>query len=149
MAPVYGFCDANCKQQVYTVTEIIAILEQLIQGGSLDKINPALLPIVAAIREQHNNKDINFWFGTEAELNAIEPKITTKLLMARIDGENNLYLCSDDTTLDVWKEEMLAAALNLVSEQLNNKISKGDVDNIVVVESLPETPDEKTLYLIV
>lgn len=115
MAPVYGFCDANCKQPVYTVQETITILEQLIQGGSMAEINPALLPVVAAIREQHNNKDINFWLGTEAELNAINPAVTTKLLMPRVDGENNLYLCSDDSTLDTWKNEILAAARELVT----------------------------------
>lgn len=121
MAPVYGFCDANCKQPVYTVGEITTILEQLIQGGSLDKIDPALLPIVAAIREQHNNKDIKFWLGTEAELNAIDPVVTTKLLMPRIDGENNLYLCSDDSTLETWKNEILAAARALVTGYATNE----------------------------
>lgn len=115
MAPVYGFCDANCKQPVYTVNETIAILEQLIQGGSLEKIDPALLPIVAAIKEQHNNNNIKFWLGTEAELNAIDPAVTTKLLMPRIDGDNNLYLCSDDSTLEAWKNEILATARALVT----------------------------------
>lgn len=116
MAPVYGFCDANCKHEVYTATEVMAILEQIIQGGSLAVVDPSMLPIVAAVKEKHNNENVNFWVGTEAELNALQLSTTPVLLMARIDTNNNLYLCKDDTTLESWKSDVLRDARALITD---------------------------------
>ena len=118
---VFGICKANCKWPVYTKNQILSILQQMIDAGSLQGIDPTESPIVALIREKRANGNVSFWVGTEAQFNAISPAVSASLVMARIDADGNIYLCTDDTTFADWKAEIVAAAESIANQVVNGK----------------------------
>lgn len=110
---VYGVCDANCRVPVYSREQMLAILQQAIEAGSLQGIDVTKSPVVRLIRESRADQNISFWVGTEAEYNAISPAVAGSIVIARIDANGNVYLCTDDTTFSNWQ----AATLELLEEQ--------------------------------
>lgn len=110
---VYGVCDANCRVPVYSREQMLAILQQTIEAGSLQGVDVTKSPVVRLIRESRADQNIAFWVGTEAEYNALSPAPGAALAMARIDASGNVYLCTDDTTFESWQ----AATLELLQEQ--------------------------------
>ena len=107
---VYAMCDAKCKFPVYTQQQITTILQQLIETGSLAGIDPTLSPVVKLIQEQHKDKQLSLWLGTEAEYNALDPQPTANLVMLRTDANGKLYLCTDDSTLQGWYDKIMQDA---------------------------------------
>lgn len=121
---VFGFCNQNCKHPVYTQTQVLSILQQAIDAGSLAGINPDDSPIVALIREQHENSNLAFWIGSEAEFNALSPKPTTALVMGRLDSNGKLYFCTDDSTLTDWQTQTVQMAAAEASEAVSGVVAQ-------------------------
>lgn len=113
---VYGYCGANCKYEVYSKEQMTAILQQLIDSGSLAGVDPTLSPVVKLIQEQHNSKQLSLWLGTEAEYNALDPQPAASLVMLRTDADGNLYLCTDDSTMQGWYDSIVTAAAAAAGE---------------------------------
>lgn len=120
--PVYGIDNGNNKHEVYTTEELLAILQQAIDGGSLQGIDPEKNPIVAAVRESHNNSDVTFWSGTEAEFNELTG-VTSELVGARIGSDGKLYILTGDTTLSDTVEAARQAALEATEGMKREVIS--------------------------
>ena len=104
---VFGLCGANCKYPVYTQQQIISILQQLLENGSLDGVNPDIQTSAEYVLEQQNKRNLSFWLGTESQYNSLSPVPRVSLIMARIDENGMMYLCTDDSTLQAWKESTL------------------------------------------
>lgn len=120
--PVHGIDDGNNKHDVYTAEEVLSILQQAIDNGTLQGIDPEQNPIVAAVRENHNNSDITFWSGTEAEFNELVG-VTSELIGARIGSDGKLYLLTGDTTLSDTVEAARQAALEATEGMKREVIS--------------------------
>lgn len=113
---VYGHCAANCKWEVYSKEQTMAILQQLVESGSLAGCDPALSPVVKLIQEQRGGKQLSLWMGTEAEFNALEPQPAASLVMLRTDASGQLYLCTDDSTMQGWYDKIMRDAAAQISE---------------------------------
>lgn len=120
--PVHGIDNGNNKHEVYTTEELLSILQQAINSGSLQGIDPTQTPIVAAVRESHNNSDVTFWSGTEAEFNELTG-VTSELIGARIGSDGKLYLLSGDTTLSDTIQACYDAALEATEGMKREVIS--------------------------
>ena len=120
--PVHGIDDGNNKKDVFTTEEVLSILQQAIDSGTLQGIDPDETPIVAAVRESHNNSDVTFWSGTEAEFNELTG-VTSELVGARIGSDGKLYLLTGDTTLSDTVEAARQAALEATEGMKREVIS--------------------------
>ena len=120
--PVHGIDNGNNKHEVYTTEELLSILQQAINSGSLQGIDPTQTPIVAAVRESHNNSDVTFWSGTEAEFNELTG-VTSELVGARIGSDGKLYILTGDTTLSDTVEAARQAALEATEGMKREVIS--------------------------
>lgn len=116
---IYGFCDANCRVPVYSREETLAILQQMIEAGSLQGIDITKSPVVRLIREGRADKDVSLWVGTEAEYNALG--VTAGLVMGRIGANGAVYLCTDDSALQAWHDQAVADAEQAAAEVLTGK----------------------------
>ena len=120
--PVHGIDDGNNKKAVYTTEEVLAILQQAIDSGSLQGIDPEKNPIVAAVRESNKNSNLTFWSGTEDEFNALVG-VTSELIGARIGSDGKLYLLTGDTTLSDTIQACYNAALEATEGMKREVIS--------------------------
>lgn len=147
---VYGVCDANCRVPVYSREQMLAILQQAIEAGSLQGIDVTKSPVVRLIRESRADQNISFWVGTEAEYNAISPAVAGSIAIARIDANGNVYLCTDDTTFSNWQaatlellQEQQAEALGAFAESVNAAIA-GKADGATVNAAIAKKQDKHT-----
>lgn len=120
--PVHGIDNGNNKKDVYTTEEVLSILQQAIDSGTLQGIDPDETPIVAAVRESHNNSNVTFWSGTEDEFNALDIE-DSELIGARIGSDGKLYLLTGDTTLSDTVEAARQAALEATEGMKREVIS--------------------------
>lgn len=108
---VYGFDDGNNKREVYTKEEVINIVRQAIENHSTAGIDPELVAIPPAIKEQNENVNARFWIGTAADFNALE--ISAIDYLTKVDENKNVYLVKDQALIDLLNNEATqAAALN-------------------------------------
>ena len=122
MPTVYGLCNNNCRYPVYTQEQVLSILQQAIDAGNLQGINPDDSPVVALIRETNKNVNVSLWVGTESEYNTIAPG--AGLVMGRIGADGKLYFCTNDTTLQDWYEKTVADAETAATNALTAKQDK-------------------------
>lgn len=141
---VNGVCNANCKYPVYTKTQIVSILKQLLEAGSLAGIDATQELSVRAIKETNGSKDISFWIGTEAQYNAITPAPAESFCMARVSADGGVYLCTDDTSLQDWHtavvDDAAAAAAVILAEIQENAYT---ADNPPTAAECGAVPAEK------
>lgn len=114
--PVKGHDNGNNLHDVYTTNEVLSILQQAIDNGSMQGIDPSLNPIIDVVRESHANNNLTFWQGTEAEFNALG--ISGEILGAKIDENGKIYVLTGDTTLS----DAVANAAAAAQEVLANKV---------------------------
>lgn len=93
---VYGVCDNNCKYPVYTREEVLSLLQQVINDGSLLNVN-ADYALISKMRDINGGEDIVFWSGTEAEFNALNPAPAVHHIIPRRGADGTIYICIDDT----------------------------------------------------
>ncbi|QHJ73719.1 hypothetical protein [Butyrivibrio virus Bo-Finn] len=95
---VYGFDDGNNKQEVYTKQEVLSILQQAIDQGRTEGIDPSLVPQSSGMKEKNHGQSMAFWVGTSAEFNALHLNNVQKFI-GYVDENNNVYIMTDDDTL--------------------------------------------------
>lgn len=123
------------KKETYTAEEVLSILQQTIDAGSIQGIDPTKSPVVALIRESNADDNISLWVGSEAEFNALSPAPTAWLVMGRLDANGKLYFCTDDTTLSGWKTETVQAATESAQQVCNETKAEIDADKADKVSS--------------
>lgn len=123
--PVKGRDDGNNLHDVYTTNESLSILQQAIDSGSMQGIDPSLNPVVEAIKESHADNNLTFWQGTEAEFN--ELGISGEILGAKIDSNGKIYVLTGDTTLS----DAVANAAAAAEQVLGNKADISTVNALV------------------
>lgn len=135
---VYALCPNNCKFETMTKEQIVSMLQQLIETGSLADVDAMKDLTVAAIKETHAGQDIKFWVGTEAEYNAIKPTVAAGFVMARIDENGAVYLCTDDSTMQGWHDstvaEARAAAAEVLAEVLGHVARKDNPHGVTAAQ---------------
>lgn len=122
--PVKGRDDGNNLHDVYTTNESLSILQQAIDSGSMQGIDPSLNPVVEAIKESHADNNLTFWQGTEAEFN--ELGISGEILGAKIDSNGKIYVLTGDTTLS----DAVANAAAAAEQVLGNKADISTVNSL-------------------
>ena len=95
---VYGVCDNNCKHPVYTREEVLSLLQQAINNGSLLNID-ADYAAIKQIVSDNGGANVKFWTGTEAEFNALDPAPAVGHFIPRRAEDGTIYICIDDTTI--------------------------------------------------
>lgn len=133
--PVKGRDDGNNLHDVYTTNESLSILQQAIDSGSMQGIDPSLNPVVEAIQESHADNNLTFWQGTEAEFN--ELGISGEILGAKIDSNGKIYVLTGDTTLS----DAVANAAAAAEQVLGNKA------DISTVKALASAINGTVLFL--
>ena len=113
--PVKGRDDGNNLHDVYTTNESLSILQQAIDSGSMQGIDPSLNPVVEAVKESRANNNLTFWQGTEAEFN--ELGISGEILGAKIDSNGKIYVLTGDTTLSDAVANAAAAAEQVLEDK--------------------------------
>lgn len=98
MINIYAFCDNNCKHLVYTREEVLSLLQQAINDGSLKNID-ADYAAVKSVVDSNAGSDITFWTGTEAEFNALNPVPKVNHFIPRRGEDGKIYICIDDTSI--------------------------------------------------
>lgn len=93
---VYGVCDNNCKHLVYTREEVLSLLQQAINDGSLHNIDVEYAAIKKIVSD-NGGADVKFWTGTEADFNALDPKPITFNFIPRRADDGTIYICIDDS----------------------------------------------------
>ena len=127
--PFYALSGTDhCKRETYTAEEVLSILQQMIEAGSIQGIDPTKSPVVALIRESNADYNISLWVGSEAEFNALSPAPTAGLVMGRLDANGKLYFCTDDTTLSGWKTETIQEATEHAQQVCNATKAATDED---------------------
>lgn len=109
MINIYAFCDNNCKHLVYTREEVLSLLQQAINDGSLKNID-ADYAAVKSVVDSNAGSDITFWTGTEAEFNALNPAPKVNHFIPRRGEDGKIYICIDDTSISNLPSEPLTAA---------------------------------------
>lgn len=93
---VYGVCDNNCKHLVYTREEVLSIIQQAVNDGSLLNID-ADYAAISKLRDNNGGEDVVLWTGTEAEFNALDPAPTVSYFIPRRGADGMIYICLDDS----------------------------------------------------
>lgn len=106
---IYAFCDNNCKHLVYTREEVLSLLQQAINDGSLKNID-ADFAAVKRVVDGNAGSDITFWTGTEAEFNALNPAPKVNHFIPRRGEDGKIYICIDDTSISNLPTTPLTAA---------------------------------------
>lgn len=144
--PVKGRDDGNNLHDVYTTNESLSILQQAIDSGSMQGIDPSLNPVVEAIQESHADNNLTFWQGTEAEFN--ELGISGEILGAKIDSNGKIYVLTGDTTLS----DAVANAAAAAEQVLGNKADISTVNALVSAANgvvLYERPNSESVGTII
>lgn len=115
--PVKGHDDGNNLHDVYTTNEVLSILQQAIDNGSMQGIDPSINPVVESVREAHSNNNLTFWQGTEAEFNALG--VSGEIVGAKIDSNGKIYVLTGDTTLSDAVANAAAAAQQVLSNKVD------------------------------
>ena len=105
---VYGFCDDNCRFLVYTREEVLSLLQQAINDGSLLNID-ADYAAIKKIADGNGGDNITFWTGTEAQFNALDPKPAVAHFIPRRGTDGTIYICLDDSAVAALPTEPLTA----------------------------------------
>ena len=95
---IYGVCDNNCKHLVYTREEVLSLLRQVVEDQSLLNVD-ADFAAIKKIIDINGGENVQFWTGTEAEFNALDPKPTISRFIPRRGLDGTVYICIDDTGL--------------------------------------------------
>lgn len=109
MINIYAFCDNNCKHLVYTREEVLSLLQQAINDGSLKNID-ADYAAVKSVVDSNAGSDITFWTGTEAEFNALNPAPKVNHFIPRRGEDGKIYICIDDTSISNLPTTPLSSA---------------------------------------
>jgi len=104
---LYGFDDANCKHEVYSKEEVLALIEEALEGNDPRTISEALLIAPDKITEINASETASFWIGTSAQFAALG--VSGGQFIGRLDENNNIYVLSDDTTITDINAELDAA----------------------------------------
>lgn len=105
---VYGFCDDNCKFLVYTREETLSLLQQAINDGSLQNVDPEFAAIKKII-DSNGGENIVFWTGTESQFNVLDPKPATRRFIPRRGTDGTIYICIDDSAIDSLPTEPMTS----------------------------------------
>lgn len=107
----YVMCGSNCRYESMTKEQIMTAIEQAISTGEIGDVDTGF---VTKIKEQNNGAGLSFWVGTQAEYNALDPKLN-----------NCFYIITDDTTADDINAaiEALQARLATIENKVNNKMN--------------------------
>lgn len=82
----YCFCSSNCRYETMTKEQILAAIEQAVNGGVIGDVDAGF---ITKVKEKNGGKSVTFWVGTQAQYNAIAER-----------EENCLYIITDETTFD-------------------------------------------------
>lgn len=108
----YGFCENDCRREVYTKEQTVALLQAAIDNGSLASCTGNV--IISEVQEINKNVGLKFWLGTQAEYNAIENY-----------SADVHYIITDDTTLESLNNAV--AALQADESVTTTKLATGSV----------------------
>lgn len=109
---VFALDDGANKHLTMTREQITAAIIEAVNNGTIDNIDAGF---ITKIKELNNNKELQFWIGTNAEFDALKEKST-----------DTLYVFTDDPTI----------------EDINNRISELDEKAALNFSSLTQADSE-------
>lgn len=104
----YVISDDNCKFESLTKEEVLTAIAQAIESGEISDVDTGF---VTTIKETNHNVGLKFWYGTQAEYNALQS----------YDAET-YYIIKDDTRLDAIEAQLVdeMTAYHTVVETVND-----------------------------
>lgn len=117
----YVICDDDCRFEGMTKEQILTAIQQAVTDGHVSDPDSA---VFSKIKETKSESAIQFWVGTEAEFNKLSAALNSDLVMARMDASGNVYLCTDDSTLEGWHDQTVHDAANKTAKVVANKLDK-------------------------
>ena len=103
----YCHCDSNCKYETLTKEQILAAIQQAVEGQQI--IDPDG-GVITKVKELHTGDFVTFWVGSRAEYNALQGTVE----------RNCIYIINDDTSGD---------DLNKTLQQMNEKLDAAGKNN--------------------
>ena len=111
----FCLCGSNCKYETMTKEQIIdalaaatpaahiedGVLYLTLDGGADVGEDAAF---ITQIREGNAGGNVSVWVGTEAEFNALSPAVKADAFVARIDESGKVYVCKDDSFMQLLKK---------------------------------------------
>lgn len=112
----YCFCSSNCRYETMTKEQILAAIEQAVNGGVIGDVDAGF---ITKVKEKNGGNSVTFWVGTQAQYNAIAER-----------EQNCLYIITDETTFDdvVKTVEQAAADAAAAAESAKAKDISAQVD---------------------
>lgn len=114
----YVMCGNNCKYEGMTKEQIMTAIESAISTGEIGDVDTGF---VTKIKEMNSGAGLSFWVGTQAEYNALDPKLN-----------NCFYIITDDTTADDINKAIETMQKTL--EEMKNPVAKINGFNAVLWE---------------
>lgn len=84
----YVICELGCRFESMTKEQIITAIMQAVNEGTIGNIDAGFITTIKTI----NDKAVRFFYGTQAEYNALE------------DKENLFAVITDDTTVEAFNK---------------------------------------------
>ena len=160
MAVFYVLCDDDCRYEGMTREQILTAIQEAVAQGYVSDPDNA---VFSKIKDIHASAAIQIWVGTEAEFNALSPSPTVGKAVVRMGADGVMYICKDDSTLDVFTE--WAYRFETIDKHMNNKNNPHGVTaaqvgaakekhthsldevGVVISETEPTNPTENMLWL--
>ena len=96
MPKVYVLCDNSCKYEGMTKEQILTAIMQAVENGEIKDVDTGFITTIKSVGTE---KGLSFWFGTEAEFNALSPTPDTSSFIAKVDADGKIYICKDDSVI--------------------------------------------------
>lgn len=94
----YVLCDDDCRHLALTKEETLAAIEAALENGYVSDPDAA---VISKLREIRASGSVQFWVGTEAQFNALDPVPDIGRSVVRVGSDGILYLCTDDSSLNI------------------------------------------------
>lgn len=126
----YVRCETGCIAESMTKEQILTAISQAMTTGEIGDVDTGF---ITRIKEQNNGAGLSFWVGTQAEYNALDPKLN-----------NCFYIITDDTTADDINKAVADMQKTVEECERLSAEAKGAVDkmNVVLWEGKVEVVDE-------
>lgn len=124
----YCYCDNNCKYETMNKEQILAAIAQAVSTGEIKDVDTGFITTVKTV----NNKSVKFFFGTEAEYNALGEDVRANLIPYKSDDSliRSIEKIIDDTKADLVPR--MAVLDQSALEDNSDRPYSEELDNIIL-----------------
>lgn len=119
----YVICADDCLYEGMTKEQTIAAIAEA-TGNTPTRVDEAF---ITKIQELNKNKNLSFWYGTEAEFNALG--VTAEKMYIKVGTDNKVYICPD--TGELYIPDDAVGTRNIESKAVTREKLADDVKALI------------------